>query len=192
MKTFLRSALAFSLLVNLGAVEWQPFKAQITRALEALDYQGANLPPDDLRAIRDALEKGATDQDVGKVESLLDKHALIEVNINPESRVKVARGKAVAELAQSGWRAFLIKVVNEAGVTAELRAFSPQGKSVFEGRGFRNASESRFGRSPRKAERLWLDLEMFTNNRSIKSERARARVSHHQNNSRDPGKPKRN
>ncbi|HUS35201.1 MAG TPA: CehA/McbA family metallohydrolase, partial [Verrucomicrobiae bacterium] len=161
MKTLFRSALVFSFLLNVTAVEWQPFKAQVTRVLEALDYQGANLPPDDLRAIRDALEKGSTDQDVGKVESLLDNHALVEVNINPESRVKVARGKAAAELAQSGWRAFLVKVVNEAGVTAELRAFSPQGKSVFEGGGFRNASDQRFGRGPRKAEDLWLDVEMF-------------------------------
>jgi hypothetical protein len=161
MKTLLRSALVFSFLLNVGAVEWQPFKAQVTRVLEALDFQGANLPPDDLRAIRDALENGSTDRDVGAVESLLDKHALVEVNINPESRVKVARGKATAELAQSGWRAFLVKVVNEAGVTAELRAFSPQGKSVFEGGGFRNASDQRFGRGPRKAADLWLDVEMF-------------------------------
>src|ERR1051325_1141653 len=126
MKTLLPFALGFSLLVNVRALEWQPFKAQITRVLEGLEYQGASLPPDDMRAIRDALNKGSKEEDIDKIEALLDKHALVEVNINPESRVKVARGKASAELVQGGWRAFLVKVVNEAGVTAELRAYRPQ------------------------------------------------------------------
>ena len=92
MKTFLRAALAFSILLNVSAVEWQPFKAQVTRVLEALEFQGASLPPEDMRAVRDALEKGGDDA-AEKVQGILDKHALIEVNINPESRVKVARDK---------------------------------------------------------------------------------------------------
>jgi hypothetical protein len=161
MKTILRTALVFSLLLNARAVDWQPFKAQITRVLEALEYQGATLPADEMRAIHDTLEKGAGEEAVDKVEALLDKHALVEVNINPESRVKVARGKAPAELMQSGWRAFLVKVVNEAGVTAELRAVSPQAKSLFEGGAFRNASDRQFNKGPRNAEDLWLDLDMM-------------------------------
>src|SRR4051812_22914788 len=102
MKTLLQIALGFSLVINVGALEWQPFKAQITRVLEGLEYQGPSLPPDDMRAIRDVLEKGAGEEDIDKIEALLDKHALVEVNINPESRVKVARGKAPAELVQAG------------------------------------------------------------------------------------------
>src|SRR3954469_3449511 len=161
MKTLLRIALVSLLLLNVRAVDWQPFKAQVNRVLEALEYQGATLPANEMRTIRDALDKGSGEEGVDKLEALLDKHALIEVNINPESRVKVARGKAPAELAQGGWRAFLVKVVNEAGVTAELRAYSPQAKSVFEGGAFRNASDRRFDKGPRNAEDLWLDLEML-------------------------------
>jgi hypothetical protein len=141
MKTLLRTTLALSLLVNVRALDWQPFKAQVTRVLEALDYQGAVLPAEDMRAVREALERGSGEADIEKVEALLDKHALVEVNINPESRVKVARGKANAELAQSGWRAFLVKVENQAGVTAELQVVSPQGRAVFDSDWARTASD---------------------------------------------------
>src|SRR3954470_9399351 len=144
MKTFMRSTLELSLLLlNARAVDWQPFKAQVTRVLEALDSQGLALPPDEMRAIRDALDEGSGEAGVDKLEALLDKHALIEVNINPESRVKVARGKAPAELAQGGWRAFLVKVVNEGGVTAELRVASPQGRSLFESDWSKTPSDKR-------------------------------------------------
>lgn len=159
-----RFALALALtLFSARAVEWQPFQAQVTRVLEALDFQGSALPPDDLQALRAALDQGKGEEGVEKLEALLDKHVLVEINITPESRVKLARGKAPAELAQNGWRAFLVKVVNEGGVTAELRGFSPQAKSVFEGGGFRNANDRRFGGNgaPRKADELWMDMDMF-------------------------------
>src|SRR5438552_995396 len=131
----MKSYIAVVLLVvslQTRAVEWQPFKAQVTRMLEALDFQGAALSEAETRAIRQALETGSGEEAADRVESMLDKHVLVEVNINPESRVKVARGKAPAELMQSGWRAFLVKVVNEGGVTAELRAVSPQALSLFD------------------------------------------------------------
>jgi len=162
MKNFLRAFVLSAIFTpTLLAAEWQPFKAQITRVLEALEYQGAALPPAEMRAIRDALEKGGTGKDVDRVEGLLDKHVLIEVNINPESRVKVARGKAKAELAQHGWRAFLVKVENEGGVTAELRAVSPQGRSLFDSDWFKTASDKRYGAGKRPAADLWLDVDMF-------------------------------
>jgi hypothetical protein len=57
----------------------------------------------------------------------LDRACLVGVHINPEMRVKVVRGPAQAELATEGWRPFLVKVHNEAGTTARLRATSAQG-----------------------------------------------------------------
>jgi hypothetical protein len=162
MKTLLRAWL-FCLFISLSAnaVEWQPFRAQVTRVLEGLKNQGFALPADDEKAVRDILENGSGGEAVQKLEALLDKHALVEVNINPESRVKLARGKARAELVQGGWRSFLVKVANEAGVTGELRGVSPQAKSVFEGGAFRNASDRKFGNGRRNAGDLWMDMEMF-------------------------------
>ena len=52
----------------------------------------------------------------------LDRSFLIDVHINPEMRVKVARGPARAVLVERGWRAFRVRVRNEAGTTAPLRA----------------------------------------------------------------------
>jgi hypothetical protein len=190
MKILLRAFLVFLLgTISTMAVEWQPFRAQVTRVLEALNYQGGALPVEDEKAIREALENGSGGEAVQKVEGLLDKHVLVEVTINPESRVKLARGKAKADLMQAGWRSFLVKVVNEAGVTAELRAFSPQAKSVFEGGGFSNASDKKFGRGRRVAEDLWLDLEMFNKqplNRDLSGLNLEYRVLHLY--SRDAGK----
>ena len=48
----------------------------------------------------------------------------VVVEINPEARVKVLRGPAKARLVQGGWTSFLIKVHNDAGVTAALEVES--------------------------------------------------------------------
>jgi hypothetical protein len=51
--------------------------------------------------------------------------SLIVVSINPESRVKADRGPAAADLELGIAKTILIKVVNEAGVTADLRVGGP-------------------------------------------------------------------
>ena len=77
--------------------------------------------------------------------------------------MKVAPGPARAELVERGWRTFLVKVRNEAGVTAPLRVSSPHAQPVFS-RGPRG-----FSMDPRPAQTIsaadvadrWLDLELF-------------------------------
>jgi hypothetical protein len=56
---------------------------------------------------------------------------LVEVRINPEARVSVTRGPAPARLVEQGWRAFLVKVGNEAGLTGRLTLESPQARPVY-------------------------------------------------------------
>src|SRR5438874_9121943 len=103
----------------------QPLLAQAQRVAEALGYLGSPLP----ESVRAALEKAAREPDETRqaraVQEALDPLCLLSVEINPESRVKVAPGPAKPELVEQGWRQFLIKVHNGAGVTAELRAVSP-------------------------------------------------------------------
>jgi hypothetical protein len=83
-----------------------------------------------------------------RAQAVLDRHCLAGVHINPEMRVKVARGAAGAELVEGGWRQFLVKVHNESGTTAELRVSSPQAR--------------RLAGSPQgEIEDRWLDLMMF-------------------------------
>ncbi len=59
------------------------------------------------------------------IQKILDPLCLASVTINPESRVKVAAGPASNVLKTDEWNTFLIRVHNEAGVTAPLRCLSP-------------------------------------------------------------------
>jgi hypothetical protein len=63
------------------------------------------------------------------MERVLSPRVLLEVHINPEMRVKVARGTATARLATGEWCYFLARIENESGTTALLQSESPQRKS---------------------------------------------------------------
>jgi hypothetical protein len=130
------------------SVPAQPLLAQVKRLTEALEHLGDPLPA----AARAALDRAATETEDARVaqavQGALDPLCLIGVTINPESRVKIAAGAARPELVEGGWRQFLVKVQNEAGVTARLRARSPNAERLFN--------------APAAAVRdRWLDLQMF-------------------------------
>ena len=110
-------------------VEGQPLAANIARVIEALDYLGAPLPAN----LRAELAKVGAARDATKLQQLLDPHVLAGVHINPEARVRVARGPAPANLQQAGYTAVVIKVVNESGGTQRLRISSPQSGPVYAG-----------------------------------------------------------
>jgi hypothetical protein len=65
------------------------------------------------------------------VQEILDPYCLAIIDINPESRVKVTQGSAQPTLIQEGWTTFLVKVHNQAHVTAALQAESPNAQPVF-------------------------------------------------------------
>lgn len=128
--------------------EWQPFAAQVRRVAEALDVAGAPLNETDRKALNEALAGNDSTEANRKVQALLDSHVLFAVEITPEMRVKAAPGDAKALLSEAGWRTYLIKVHNEAGTTAELRANSQQAQ--------------RLAGSPAEAvEDRWLALNMI-------------------------------
>src|SRR4051812_45805678 len=93
-------------------VDFQPLAAQGVRVAEALESLGAPLPPEDRKALDAATKSPDTGKGVEAIQNVLDKHCLLLVEINPESRVKVARGAADAQLVEGGWRTFLVKVAN--------------------------------------------------------------------------------
>src|SRR5437867_7534232 len=140
-------------------IEFQPFAAQVRRVVEAMGFLGSALSTDDSSEVARALRSGEPQKGVAGLQKVLDKYSLLEVQINPESRVKVAQLGARAELVESGWRSFLVKVKNEAGVTAELKASSPQGTKVwFRSTGSPSPKESV---KPEDVRERWLDLNMF-------------------------------
>jgi hypothetical protein len=111
-------------------VESQPLIAQVKRLVEAMDYLGVPISSADKQALENAFNATDGKQTSTRIQAILDKYCLLDVHINPESRVKVAKGPAKAELSEQGWRSFLVKVSNEAGVTAQLKAESPNALPV--------------------------------------------------------------
>jgi len=106
-------------------VALQPLKAQIQRLVQAKDYLGEPFSPQVKKRLNQALSQADATVAISEVQQILDAQCLLDIHINPESRVKVNAGPAKRELVEQGWRNFLVKVRNQAGVTAELRASSP-------------------------------------------------------------------
>ncbi len=146
-------------------VELQPLVAQVRRVLEATDYLGTPLDTADKAELETAIKQSDTDEATAAIQRVLDKYCLFGVDINPESRVKVAAGPASPQLVEKGWRQFLAKVHNQAGVTAELRAVSPNALSLYENGWGSTPSDKAYRKrgdsaQPNPAE-LWLDLQMY-------------------------------
>jgi hypothetical protein len=148
-------------------VEPQPFVAQVRRLVEAMEYLGEPFGPEDRRALDRAAEDEDAARGVAAMQEVLDRRVLLRVEISPESRVRVERGRAEATLVEAGWRSFLVKVRNEAGVTAQLRAESPQalpvyarGKSDIPG-GFSLDPVPTQTLTPRQVADRWLEISMF-------------------------------
>jgi hypothetical protein len=120
------SAAPLTLVTN---VDLQPLAAQVARVQEALRYLGAPLSDAEAKEI-EAAKKLPEATAVEAIQKVLDRHALFGVTINPEMRVKVAAGEAARELDEHGWRVFLVKVENDSGTTAALKASSPNAQRL--------------------------------------------------------------
>lgn len=142
-----------------GNVELQPLAAQARRVADALEFLGQPLSA----SARAALDKAGSSLDEGAgiaaIQAVLDPLCLVGVTVNPESRVKAQQGPAAPVLVQQGWRVFLVKVQNEAGVTAELRVTSPNAAPVY----VRSTSSARPEASIPIGEigNRWADVRMF-------------------------------
>lgn len=106
-------------------VEPQPLMAQAIRLKEALTFLGSPLAAEDEQRLEGLSARSLDRETISEVQQILDPYCLAYVNINPEARVKVERGPAEARLIQGGWKTYLVKVINEAGSTAQLEATSP-------------------------------------------------------------------
>jgi len=110
------------------------------RVGEALQVLGVPLSPE----ASAHLQNGKVDG----VAAALDPLCLAEITINPESRVKAVQGSAKPILVEAGWSVFLIKVLNEAGVTAQLKVDSAQAASMA-------------GATKKQLADRWMDLAIF-------------------------------
>lgn len=135
------------------SVEVQPLRAQAHRVVAAMEYLGFPLVEEDRRELGKAMEEDQPEAARAGIQRVLDRYALFGVHINPEMRVKVSQGPARPVLMEQGWTQFLVKVHNEAGTTAELKATSPNADEVFRREGDR--------RPLARDDDLWLEIQMF-------------------------------
>lgn len=144
-------------------VEQQPFVAATARLIEALTYVGAPLSKEDTETLKAAMEESDRIKSVTTIQKVLDPHCLAVVTINPESRVSAVEGPVKKELVQQGWRSFLVKVHNEAGITPPLDISSSQAAPAYEqGKGARERPQttSDLVTAAESAQRF-LDIESF-------------------------------
>jgi len=166
MKTFRIPAAVALLLATLppcrgAGVEPQPFLAALRQVLDAADYLGAPFSRDEKSTLALCMDSISAES-VGKAAAVLDAHCLFVVNINPEQRVKVARGAAKAELDEGGWRQYLVRVDNQAGVTAALRVSSPFAREGYVAGSPKVEPNARpRDPGPPALSARWLDLQMF-------------------------------
>lgn len=130
-KTTLADETPAKKLPTVDAVEAQPLVSSVERLVQALDVIGAPLKKEDGDKLAAALKEQDGKVVLERVQTILDPYCLVGVTINAESRVSVVEGPAPKELVQQGWRTFLVKVQNDAGVTAPLKLESPNVAPVY-------------------------------------------------------------
>lgn len=108
-----------------SGLEAQPLLAQAIRLNDALSFLGSSLSPSDSRRLQALQHQAPNSEVIKEIQRLLDPYCIAVININPESRVKVLPGAAKPKLIQGGWTSYLVKIINDAGVTAQLQVESP-------------------------------------------------------------------
>ena len=144
-------------------VDRQPLVAATARLVEAMEFSGSPLPLLIKNELQDAAKLEDDTQAVRAIQSALDPLCLVEVHINPESRVKVKEGPAKKRLLQESFRAFLVKVHNEAGINPELVVESPNAAPVYQrGKGARQQPRTDEDLvDPSEVPNRWLDVSLM-------------------------------
>jgi len=140
-------------------VPLQPLAAEVRELETTLEFLGQPLAAADKAGINAAFAKAGPEAALRETEAILDKYALVIVTINPESRVSVKRGPAPASLVQNGTRLFLVKVINQAGVSAPLAVESPNSGPVYI-RSTGNPSPA-IQLTPEGARERWAEISLY-------------------------------
>ena len=145
-----------------AGIDPQPLLAQAKRLQEALTFSGNALQPRDAERLREIGNKPLSNETVAGIQGILDPYCLNVVHINPEGRVRVERGAAQASLIQGGWTSFLVKVHNEAGITARLEAASPNAAKPYHSPSFESKVKKEHELTPGQVGNRFLDIQIYT------------------------------
>lgn len=138
-------------------VDLQPLVAQVARVAQALELAGSPLTTEQQAALDAATANTDAAAALEQIQKVLDPLCIAGVNINPESRVKVKVGAAPKHLEEQGWRTYLVKVQNEAGVTAPLSVSSPNAATIHDSD---NSAEPPQKIKPKDVVQRWLDVSI--------------------------------
>lgn len=144
-------------------IEPQPLLAQAIRLKEALSFLGSSLSKEDEKRLTALEHEPLTPQITKVIQEILDPYCLAMITINPESRVKVERGPAEAKLIQSGWSNFLVKVNNDAGVTAQLQVESPNAAPPLHESSYAPRVAEKNKLSPGQVASRFLEVQLYRN-----------------------------
>jgi hypothetical protein len=146
-----------------ASVPLQPLAVQVRRLETALAYLGEPLSEADRAALNAAVALQDESSAVTRIQEVLDRRVLATVHINPESRVRIETGIERPELVQGGTRIFLVKVFNDAGVTAPLQVQSPNTGRVFvPARGGVGEPEPRKVLTDTQVRERWAEMSVYT------------------------------
>ena len=140
-------------------VPLQPLAQQVRQLEEAMNYLGQPFGSADLRGIHEAIANPDEAAAVHALQSILDAHVLLTVDINPESRVKVEEGAAKPELVEAGTRLFLVKIVNNGNVRAPLVVQSPNSGDVYVRSNGNPAPPIQL--SPQESKERWANISLY-------------------------------
>lgn len=140
-------------------VALQPMAQQARQLAESLTYLGQPLTPSEQKRINEALALPDEAAAAEALQKVLDSHVLLNVDINPESRVKVEQGAAKPDLIEEGARLFLVKIANQGHVTAEFNVESPNSGNVY----IRSSGQPdpKITLTPRDSKDKWADISLY-------------------------------
>ena len=142
-----------------ASIPLQPLAQQVRQLEEAMNYLGQPFGTADLRRIHEAIANPDEPAAVHALESILDAHVLLIVDINPESRVKVSDGAAKPELVEAGTRLFLVKVINNGQVRAPLVVQSPNSGDVYVRSNGSSAPPIQI--TPQESKERWANISLY-------------------------------
>jgi hypothetical protein len=142
-----------------SSVALQPLAQQVRQIENALNYLGQPLADVDIQRINAAIGLQDESAAVAELEKILEHYVLVVVEINAESRVMVLPGSAKPQLVEKGTRIFLVKVINDAGVTAPLEVHSENSGPVY---GELETADK--GLATQNAIQRWTDISMYDQN----------------------------
>lgn len=145
------------------AADAQPLLAQVVRLNDALTFLGSSLAEEDIRRIKELQHMSPSSEVTRIIQEVLDPYCLAIISINPEARVKVSRGEAAATLIQGGWTTFLVKIHNDANVTAQLEVESPNILAPLHAPSFNPRVKEQDIITPGEAANRFLEMQVYRN-----------------------------